>query len=110
MRLTLWRRDVLSGVVELDEALTLRRVSPLLGLITGVPSSVMMRKPLSTWVRVRVGVRVGVRVRMPGRAAPWRGRVGQGRSVGTSSLGGRWQPCRTYGWCWTVLDGVMAIH
>ncbi|PNW79942.1 hypothetical protein CHLRE_08g373200v5 [Chlamydomonas reinhardtii] len=52
VRLTLWRRDVLSGVVELDEALTLRRVSPLLGLITGVPSSVMMRKPLSTYLNL----------------------------------------------------------
>ncbi|KAG2445381.1 hypothetical protein HXX76_000003 [Chlamydomonas incerta] len=50
VRLTLWRRDVLSGVLELDEALTLRRVSPLLGLITGVPSSVMIRKPLSKYL------------------------------------------------------------
>ncbi|KAG2431591.1 hypothetical protein HYH02_013284 [Chlamydomonas schloesseri] len=50
VRLTLWRRDVLSGVVELDESLTLRRASPLLGLITGVPSSVMIRKPLSKFL------------------------------------------------------------
>lgn len=47
IRLTLWRCDLMSGVVEVDEDLVIRRASPLTGLITGVPKSTMLRKPLS---------------------------------------------------------------
>ena len=46
----LWRRDRLSSVVELDGELVIRKASPLLGLITGVPTTSMLRKPLSRCV------------------------------------------------------------
>ncbi|KAG2423934.1 hypothetical protein HXX76_014875 [Chlamydomonas incerta] len=47
---TLWRRDLLSGVVELDERLTVRRASPMAGLIVGLPSTAMMRKPIQRFL------------------------------------------------------------
>ncbi len=52
VKITLWRRDLLTGVVELDEDLVVRRASPLTGLITGFPTTAMLRKPLSRWGRV----------------------------------------------------------
>ncbi len=50
IRLTLWRRDLLTGVLELDERLVVRRASPLTGLIVGVPATSMMKRPLQKWV------------------------------------------------------------
>lgn len=47
VRVTLWRRDRLSSVLELDEDLIIQRASPLTGLITGLPTTAMLRKPLS---------------------------------------------------------------
>ncbi|GLC68270.1 hypothetical protein PLESTF_000670100 [Pleodorina starrii] len=52
VRITLWRRDLLSGVVELDEELVIRRASPLTGLITGLPTTAMLRKPLSRFLNL----------------------------------------------------------
>lgn len=56
-QVTLWRRDLLSGVVELDEGLVVRRASPMTGLIVGVPAGAMMRKPIQKYVLayVRLG-------------------------------------------------------
>ncbi|GLC73343.1 hypothetical protein PLESTF_001365300 [Pleodorina starrii] len=50
IRVTLWRRDLLTGVVELDEELTVRRASPMTGLITGIPSTAMLKKPLQKFL------------------------------------------------------------
>ncbi|KAG2494774.1 hypothetical protein HYH03_007018 [Edaphochlamys debaryana] len=55
IRLTLWRRDLMSGVLELDEDLVIRKASFLTGLITGVPSPFMHRKPLSRFLDVPEG-------------------------------------------------------
>lgn len=49
IRVTLWRRDMLTGVVELDEDLVVRRASPMTGLIVGVPSTAMLKKPLQRY-------------------------------------------------------------
>ncbi|KXZ48850.1 hypothetical protein GPECTOR_25g435 [Gonium pectorale] len=48
--ITLWRRDLLAGVVELDEELTIRKANPLTALITGLPVSAMLRKPLGRFL------------------------------------------------------------
>ncbi|KAG2486663.1 hypothetical protein HYH03_014719 [Edaphochlamys debaryana] len=55
VRLTLWRRDLMAGVVELDEDLVIRKASFLTGLITGVPSSFMHKKPLSSFLDIPRG-------------------------------------------------------
>ncbi|EFJ47903.1 hypothetical protein VOLCADRAFT_104960 [Volvox carteri f. nagariensis] len=52
VRVTLWRRDRLTSVLELDEELIIRRASPLTGLITGLPTSAMLRKPLSRFLNI----------------------------------------------------------
>ena len=46
IRVTLWRRDLLSGVVELDEGLVVRKASYMTGLIVGWPANYMIKKPL----------------------------------------------------------------
>ncbi|KAG2482499.1 hypothetical protein HYH03_018574 [Edaphochlamys debaryana] len=55
IRLTLWRRDLMAGVVELDEDLVIRKASFLTGLITGVPASFMHKKPLSKFLDIPEG-------------------------------------------------------
>ncbi|GIL50772.1 hypothetical protein Vafri_6912 [Volvox africanus] len=52
VRITLWRRDRLSSVLELDEELVIRRASPLTGLITGLPTTAMLRKALGRFVNL----------------------------------------------------------
>ncbi|GLI61938.1 hypothetical protein VaNZ11_004468 [Volvox africanus] len=52
IRVTLWRRDLLTGVVELDEDLVIRRASPITGLIVGMPSTSMLKKPLQRFLDV----------------------------------------------------------
>ncbi|KAG2493141.1 hypothetical protein HYH03_008565 [Edaphochlamys debaryana] len=52
IRITLWRRDLMSGVVEMDEDLVIRKASYLTGLITGVPSSYMHKKPLHRFLDI----------------------------------------------------------
>ncbi len=47
IRVVLWRRDLLTGVVEMDEKMVIRRASVQTGLITGVPAAAMAKKPLS---------------------------------------------------------------
>ncbi|EFJ46271.1 hypothetical protein VOLCADRAFT_93382 [Volvox carteri f. nagariensis] len=46
IKLTLWRRDLLTGMVELDEQLQIRKASYMTGLMVGLPSTAMLRKPL----------------------------------------------------------------
>ncbi len=41
-----WRRDLLTGVVELDERLVVRRGDVTTGLIVGLPASALPRTPL----------------------------------------------------------------
>ncbi|PNW79070.1 hypothetical protein CHLRE_09g399663v5 [Chlamydomonas reinhardtii] len=53
---TLWRRDLLSGVVELDEGLVVRRASPMTGLIVGVPAGAMMRKPIQKFLDMPIDI------------------------------------------------------
>ncbi|PNW76743.1 hypothetical protein CHLRE_11g469500v5 [Chlamydomonas reinhardtii] len=50
VKLTLWRRDLLTGVVELDEGLVVRKASPMTGLIVGVPASAMNKKPIQKFL------------------------------------------------------------
>ncbi|GFR45040.1 hypothetical protein Agub_g6410 [Astrephomene gubernaculifera] len=52
IKLTLWRRDLLTGVVELDENMLIRRASPLTGLIVGIPSASMLKKPLHRFLDI----------------------------------------------------------
>ncbi|KXZ45821.1 hypothetical protein GPECTOR_50g615 [Gonium pectorale] len=50
IRVILWRRDLLTGVLELDEGMVIRKASPLAGLIVGLPSAAMAKKPLHTFL------------------------------------------------------------
>ncbi|GIM04910.1 hypothetical protein Vretimale_9369 [Volvox reticuliferus] len=52
VRITLWRRDRLSSVLELDEELVIRRASPLTGLITGLPTTAMLRTAFGRFVNL----------------------------------------------------------
>ncbi|GIL56338.1 hypothetical protein Vafri_11716 [Volvox africanus] len=52
IQVTLWRRDLLGGTLELDEELIIRRASPLTGLITGLPTTAMLRKPLRSFLNI----------------------------------------------------------
>ncbi|GFR51631.1 hypothetical protein Agub_g13986 [Astrephomene gubernaculifera] len=45
-RIILWRRDLLMGVVELDEHLVVRKADVSTGLIVGLPPSALQRMPL----------------------------------------------------------------
>lgn len=47
VKLVLWRRDLLSGTLELDEALRVRKASTMIGLIMGYPSTAILRQPLA---------------------------------------------------------------
>ncbi|GIL67639.1 hypothetical protein Vafri_20979 [Volvox africanus] len=55
VRVVLWRRDLLSGVVELDEDLTVRKASATTGLIFGLPAAFMRKKPLGKFLDVPHG-------------------------------------------------------
>ncbi|KAG2497251.1 hypothetical protein HYH03_004835 [Edaphochlamys debaryana] len=55
IRVTLWRRDLLTGVVELDENLVIRKANPMTGLIVGMPSSAMSKKPLQHFLNMPEG-------------------------------------------------------
>lgn len=46
--LTLWRREVLLGSLELDAALKVRKADLSAGLILGHPASSLLKKPLSS--------------------------------------------------------------
>ena len=46
IKVTLWRRDLLSGVVELDEGLVIRKASYMTGLIVGMPAAALTKKPI----------------------------------------------------------------
>ncbi|KAG2497902.1 hypothetical protein HYH03_004167 [Edaphochlamys debaryana] len=46
IRLTLWRRDLLTGAAELDEGMVVRKASPMMGLIVGLPPNSMIGRPL----------------------------------------------------------------
>ncbi|KAG2443480.1 hypothetical protein HXX76_001833 [Chlamydomonas incerta] len=52
IKVTLWRRDLLSGVVELDERLIIRKASYMTGLIVGMPASYMTKKPLQRFLEM----------------------------------------------------------
>nr|ACF39778.1 PAS domain sensory protein FXL1 [Chlamydomonas reinhardtii] len=52
IRVTLWRRDLLSGVVELDEGLVVRKASYMTGLIVGWPANYMIKKPLQRFLEI----------------------------------------------------------
>ncbi|GLI70439.1 hypothetical protein VaNZ11_015349 [Volvox africanus] len=52
IKLTLWRRDLLTGLVELDEQLVIRKASPLTGLIVGLPSTAMLKKPMQKFLDI----------------------------------------------------------
>ncbi len=47
IRVVLWRRDLLTGVLELDENMVIRKASPSTGLICGLPSAALLKKPMS---------------------------------------------------------------
>ena len=46
--LTLWRREVLVGSMELDAALKVRKSDQFAGLILGRPASSVLKQPLSS--------------------------------------------------------------
>ncbi len=47
IRVVLWRRDLLTGVLELDENMVIRKASASTGLICGLPATALLRKPMS---------------------------------------------------------------
>ncbi|KAG2497227.1 hypothetical protein HYH03_004816 [Edaphochlamys debaryana] len=55
IRVTLWRRDLLTGVVELDENLVIRKANAMTGLIVGMPSSAMSKKPIQHFLNMPEG-------------------------------------------------------
>ncbi|KAG2443454.1 hypothetical protein HXX76_001811 [Chlamydomonas incerta] len=52
VKVTLWRRDLLSGVVELDEGLVIRKASYMTGLIVGMPAAAMTKKPIQRFLDI----------------------------------------------------------
>ncbi|KAG2443202.1 hypothetical protein HYH02_009279 [Chlamydomonas schloesseri] len=52
IKVTLWRRDLLSGVVELDEGLVIRKASYMTGLIVGMPATYMIKKPIQRFLEI----------------------------------------------------------
>ncbi len=46
LRVTLWRRDLLAGVVEMDDSMVIKKANIMAGLIVGLPASILGRKPL----------------------------------------------------------------
>jgi len=55
VRLHLWRRDMLTGSVELDRKLHIRRADPMMGLIVGLPSSALIKQPLHKFLDIPHG-------------------------------------------------------
>ncbi|PNW74156.1 hypothetical protein CHLRE_13g587550v5 [Chlamydomonas reinhardtii] len=52
IKVTLWRRDLLSGVVELDEGLVIRKASYMTGLIVGMPAAALTKKPIQRFLDI----------------------------------------------------------
>ncbi|KAG2443224.1 hypothetical protein HYH02_009297 [Chlamydomonas schloesseri] len=52
IKVTLWRRDLLSGVVDLDEGLVIRKASYMTGLIVGMPAAAMVKKPIQRFLDI----------------------------------------------------------
>lgn len=52
VQLTLWRRDLLVGTMELDTNLRIRRAGAMAGLVMGQPSSVMMKQSLYKFLKI----------------------------------------------------------
>ncbi|KAG2487340.1 hypothetical protein HYH03_014056 [Edaphochlamys debaryana] len=52
LRISLWRRDLLGGMVEIDEDLVVHKASPPTGFITGVPPSAMIKKSLHRFLDI----------------------------------------------------------
>ncbi|KAG2446966.1 hypothetical protein HYH02_008120 [Chlamydomonas schloesseri] len=50
VKLTLWRRDLLTGVLEMDEGLVVRKASYMTGLIVGMPATAMIKKPIQKFL------------------------------------------------------------
>ncbi|EFJ45814.1 hypothetical protein VOLCADRAFT_93917 [Volvox carteri f. nagariensis] len=48
-KIILWRRDLLTGVVELDHRLVIRKADVSTGLIVGLPPTTLLRTPLHSW-------------------------------------------------------------
>ncbi|GIM08632.1 hypothetical protein Vretimale_12650 [Volvox reticuliferus] len=55
-RITLWRRNLLSGTLELDESLVIRKADVNTGLIVGQPPSALPRMPLSGLIDIPKGI------------------------------------------------------
>ncbi|GLI66740.1 hypothetical protein VaNZ11_010687 [Volvox africanus] len=55
-RIILWRRDVLTGVVELDDQLIVRRADVSTGLIVGLPPPSLQRMPLHRLLDINKGM------------------------------------------------------
>ena len=51
IKLQLWRRDILTGVMELNDDLKIMRADPTVGLIVGMPSTHLLKQPLHKCVR-----------------------------------------------------------
>ncbi|KAG2441028.1 hypothetical protein HXX76_003881 [Chlamydomonas incerta] len=50
LRVTLWRRDLLAGVVEMDDQMVIKKANIMAGLIVGLPSSILGKKPLQKFI------------------------------------------------------------
>ncbi|GLC57759.1 hypothetical protein PLESTB_001261700 [Pleodorina starrii] len=55
-RIVLWRRDLLTGVVELDSKLVVRKADVNTGLIVGLPPSTLLRTPLHRILDIPRGI------------------------------------------------------
>ncbi|GIL48962.1 hypothetical protein Vafri_5459 [Volvox africanus] len=55
-KIVLWRRDLLTGVIELDPRLVIRRADVNTGLIVGLPPSTLLRTPLHRILDIPHGI------------------------------------------------------
>ncbi|GLI62827.1 hypothetical protein VaNZ11_005578, partial [Volvox africanus] len=55
-KIVLWRRDLLTGVMELDPRLVIRRADVSTGLIVGLPPSILLRTPLHRILDIPRGI------------------------------------------------------
>ena len=62
VRLQLWRRDLLTGTIEMSDKLRVLRADPSVGLIMGVPHSMLVKQMLhrcvTRWLNQVVGFRL----------------------------------------------------
>lgn len=55
VRLHLWRRDALTGALELDERLRIKKADMVMGLVVGLPAASLLKQPLHRFLDIPKG-------------------------------------------------------